>query len=337
VTWSELRKEAGFARSVLARRPFDLLLQVTNRCNMKCSFCDFWPNGAAAEEELSLDELSRLAGELAELGTCVVSIEGGEPFVRPDLVEIVRAFARDHLPVLYTNGWYVTEENARALFDAGLTQVGVSIDYPDARHDAKRGWPGAAHRAWEAVDRLRAAAPHGGRQVHVMTVLMHDNAADIERLLQESARHEVGHVVTLLSRDGYRRGKGVDALPAPGIGRALLPLWERYPHWRFFREYLERLDDFLGQGDLPECQAGAQAFNVDHVGNVAVCIERIDEPVGNVRKASLRELHERLRGRRETVAGCQACWTACRGFGQHLSGGAAWSSWRDLASRMRSR
>jgi hypothetical protein len=101
MTWSELRKEARFARSVLARRPFDLLLQVTNRCNMSCSFCDFWPNGAAAEEELSLDELRRLAAELAGLGTCVVSIEGGEPFVRPDLVEIVRPFARDHLPVPY--------------------------------------------------------------------------------------------------------------------------------------------------------------------------------------------------------------------------------------------
>ena len=86
MTWSELRKEAGFARSVLARRRFDLLLQVTNRCNMSCSFCDFWPNGAAAEEELSLDELRRLAAELAGLGTCVVSIEGGEPS-SPDLVE----------------------------------------------------------------------------------------------------------------------------------------------------------------------------------------------------------------------------------------------------------
>ena len=82
---------------------------------------------------------------------------------------------------------------------------------------------------------------------------------------------------------------------------------------------------------------GRAGLSVDHVGNVAGCIERIGEPVGNVREASLSELHARLRGRRETVAGCQACWTACRGFGQHLSGGPAWSSWRDLASRMRSR
>src|SRR5262249_47321939 len=182
------------------------------------------------------------ARELEGLGTCLVSIEGGEPFVRPDLVDIVRAFARDHLTVLYTNGWHVTAENARALFDAGLTQVGVSIDYPDARHDAKRGLPGAAQRAWQAVDLLREAAPHGGRQVHVMTVLTADNASDIEALMALSAGHGVGHVVTLLSTRGYRRGRGPDALPPPGAGRRLLPLWEASPHWRFFRAYLEGMD-----------------------------------------------------------------------------------------------
>jgi MoaA/NifB/PqqE/SkfB family radical SAM enzyme len=337
VSWSELRKEAAFATSVLARRPFDVLLQVTNRCNMKCSFCDFWPNGAAPQDELSLPELRRLGADLASIATCIVSIEGGEPFVRPDLVDIVRAFARDHLPVLYTNGWYVTEESARDLFAAGLTQVGVSIDYPDRRHDAKRGLAGAAERAWRAVDLFRAAAPHAGRQVHVMTVLTGDNAGDIEALMQESARHGVGHVVTLLSTHGYRRGKGVDALPAPGVGRRLLPLWRRTPHWRFFGEYVARMDAFLEGGELPTCRAGQQVFNVDHVGNVAVCIERIDEPVGNVRQTPLGELLRRLRARQDEVARCQRCWTACRGFGQLLSGGGRPSSWRDLGLRMRSR
>ena len=337
MTWTELRREAAFAGSVLARRPFDVLLQVTNRCNMKCSFCDFWPHGAP-QEELSTEELARVAEELSSLGRCLVSIEGGEPFVRPDLVDIVRAFSHEHLTVLYTNGWYVTEENARALFAAGLTQVGVSIDYPDARHDAKRRMPGASHRAWRAVDLLRTAAPHGGKQVHVITVLMRDNQDDLEALMQQSARHGVGHVVTLLSTRGYRRGHSTeDALPEAGVGRRLLPLWDRSPHWRFFREYLERLDDFLEGGSLPTCHAGRQGFNIDHVGNVAVCIERIGEAVGNVREASLIELHRLLLAREDEVARCQDCWTACRGFSQLLGNGGRLASWRDLGLRMRSR
>src|SRR6185295_16878340 len=113
MTLREQMRDLRFAAGILLRRPFQALLQVTNRCNMKCDFCDFWPNGVSSQEELTTAEFGRIASELAELGTMLVSIEGGEPFVRPDLVEIVRLFARRHVPVLYTNGWYVEKESAR--------------------------------------------------------------------------------------------------------------------------------------------------------------------------------------------------------------------------------
>jgi MoaA/NifB/PqqE/SkfB family radical SAM enzyme len=333
----DLRRDAAFAAGLLRRRPFDVLVQVTNRCNMKCSFCDFWPNGASPREELTVAEYRRVAVELAELGTFVVSIEGGEPFVRPDLVEIVRAFGGHHLPFLYTNGWYVEPESAGALFDAGLAQAGVSIDYPDAaRHDAKRGLAGAFERAWRAVERFRDAAPYGGRQVHVMTVLMRSNQRDLEPLLELSGRAGVGHHVTLLATEGYRRGRGVDALPDRPMSAELLRLRARYPHFRTFRDYAAGVDAFLSKGALPTCRAGAQSFNIDHLGNVAPCIEKIDRPVGNVRDEGLAALHAKLRGLEE-VATCQACWSLCRGTGQALGRGGSPAAWWDMATRMRSR
>src|SRR5204863_2924663 len=124
-------------------------------CNMKCSFCDFWPNPAPKKDELTTADFVRVADELAELGCFLVSIEGGEPYARTDLVEIVRAFGRRHVPVLFTNGWYTTRENASELWDAGLAHANVSIDFPDgARHDGKRGLAGTTDRAWAAIDAL---------------------------------------------------------------------------------------------------------------------------------------------------------------------------------------
>ncbi len=346
---AQARKDASFALGILRRRPFQVLVQVTNRCNLKCSFCDFWPNPAPRNEELTVAEYNRVAEELSGLGTFLVSIEGGEPLLRPDILPIVEAFAAKHTPVLFTSGWHMNREKAAALFAAGLTHASVSIDYPDAaRHDSKRGLPGTFDRAWRAVELLRDAAPHGGKQVHVMTVLMRDNADDLEALYQHSAALGVGHQVTLLSTTGFRRGRGqgtatgprtgpgIDQMPQPGLSPRLVELWQRYPHVRFFRDYFDRVDAFLSGGPMPACGAGLQSFNLDHVGNVSPCIEKIDRVVGNIRTESLAALHQRLRVEHEALRGCQDCWTACRGFTDALGKGGTLGGWRDLSSRMRS-
>ena len=332
----QLSRDLRFAWGAVRHRPFNVLLQVTNRCNMRCAFCDFWPNGVSPNEELTLDDYRRLEEELTRLGTFLISIEGGEPMLRPDIVEIVRVFSRRHMPMLYTNGWFIDEDNAKALFDAGVINVGVSIDYAHAdRHDKQRDLPGTWGRAWHAVDLLRKHAPNGGRQVHVMTVLMRDTLDELDKLLPMSAAHDVGHCITLLAKNGYRRGVQGGEWPIGNISDRLVELWRRYPHFRIFREYLENMDPFLNGESLARCRAGWQSFNIDHVGTVSPCIEKIDQTVGNVRREPLALLHRRLK---ELDAGrdCQQCWTACRGMSQLFGQGGTWQAWRDMATRIKS-
>ena len=335
MTWSEQRRDLRFAFGVLSRRPFQVMVQVTNRCNMQCSFCDFWPNGVAPAEEMTLGDFARVERELSALGTFLVSVEGGEPFVRPDLIDIVAIFGRRHIPVLYTNGWYVDEAKSRALWDAGLAQVGVSIDYATAEgHDRRRKLTGAFNRAWQAVAMFRDAAPHAGKQVHVMTVLMRDNLDDLDALLQRSSQEQVGHCATLLSTHGFRRATGAELPPADAA--AEYPRrWSQYAHFRMFGDYMRTIPAYLAGSPMPECHAGEQGFNIDHVGNVSPCIEKIDRAFGNVRTESLGAIWQRMRAA-TPARGCQDCWTACRGFSQALGGGGTFGAWRDLATRMRS-
>ncbi len=327
--------QLGFGASILKHQPFNVLIQVTNRCNYRCSFCDFWPNGVHPREELNLQEYEKLSADLKKAGTFLVSIEGGEPFARKDLIGIVQGFAKYHLPVLYTNGWYVTAENAKELFEKGLHQVGVSIDFSQsALHDQKRGQKGAYEKAVEAVNHFKKAAPKGEKQVHVMTVLMRENQDDIENLLKLSQSLGVGHFFTLLSKKGFRRGKGgEDQLPEVGFSARLNGLYKKYPHFRAFRGYLDGIDHFLSDAALPECRAGLQSFNIDHVGGVSSCIEKIDQPLGNVRTHSIPEIVQNLKTAGQSK-GCQNCWTLCRSFGQFLGGGGSFRAWNDLLSRM---
>ncbi len=338
VKLADLRKDAAFAVGLARKRPFQVLLQVTNRCNMTCDFCDFWPNGVAPQLELTTDDFRRLAAQLAELGTMFISVEGGEPLVRKDIIEILRALSKRHVTCLYTNGWFVTPKLAHDIFEAGVTQVGVSIDYPDAaNHDRRRGIAGATERAWRAVGQLRDAAPAGGRAVHVMTVLMEDNHQDLERLLEQSREAGVGHWITLVSVSGYRRGTGGIKPSAPMSAR-LLELRRQFDHFRVFRDYVSGIDAFNdGNLDaLPRCRAGDQSFNIDHQGGVSPCIEHIDWTAGNIRDEALGPILDRMHGD-PRVAGCQRCWTVCRGFAQALGNGGTVNGWVDLVSRMRSR
>lgn len=333
--WKKKLKDLSFAWGLVRRRPFSVLIQLTNRCNMKCSFCSFWSQGAHPNEEVTLEDYRRIAAQMAEVGTFLVSLEGGEPFLRKDLIEIVEIFSKEHLTVLYTNGWLVNPEKARALFDAGLHQVGVSVDFASAeKHDEKRCLSGAFDRAWKAVEAFKESASNGKKQVHVMTVLMEENRSDLEALLQMSAKYGVSHCFTLLSLYGSQRNQGGEEWPKAPFSEELLDLWKKYPHLMMFRDYLGKMDSFFNREKMPLCRAGNQSFNIDHLGQVSLCIEKINKPLGDLRKESLKSILPRLKNLSE-VAQCQDCWTLCRGFSQLLGGGGTLRSWLDLSTRMK--
>jgi MoaA/NifB/PqqE/SkfB family radical SAM enzyme len=314
--WRGLRLLEGF----VANKPIHCIVQVSNRCDKTCSFCSFWERPAPRSDEMTLDDFETISAKLAEGGAMIVSIEGGEPTLRPDIAGIVRAFARHHHPILFTHGGTMTEALARDLWDAGLTEIGVSLDYADpARHDAHRGTPGTFEAALGAVDILRDTAPRGGRQVVMISVIMADNTGDLEPMLKISREKRVNHQMTLLSTGGDGRHEGLQRLPPPGIGAELLELKKRYPHFITFSGYLEAIDRFL-MGDVrTPCWAGERFLNVDHMGEVSPCIEKLHLRAGNLRRDPWSVVAERLRSFEETK-GCTSCMTACRGFVEEMSG-----------------
>ena len=112
-----------------------LRLSVTDRCNMRCGYC--MPNEEYTwlprNSILSFEELDRLAGVFATLGTTKVRLTGGEPLLRHDLATLVGLVAGraaiDDL-ALTTNGILLAEQ-AEGLRQAGLSRVTVSLDTLD--------------------------------------------------------------------------------------------------------------------------------------------------------------------------------------------------------------
>lgn len=118
------------------RRFHYLRLSVTDVCNFKCNYC--LPDGYACDSDrnfLSLSEISMLVNGFASLGTSKVRITGGEPSLRKDLPEIIRACAstKGIQHVAMTSNGYKLESDIHKWVDAGLNSLNISIDSLDPR------------------------------------------------------------------------------------------------------------------------------------------------------------------------------------------------------------
>jgi cyclic pyranopterin phosphate synthase len=124
----------------LGRPLRDLRISVTDRCNFRCTYCmpreiygrDF--EFLRREELMSYEEVARLATIFAQLGVEKIRLTGGEPLLRRDIESLVEMLAhvkgiRDL--TMTTNGSLLTREKARALKDAGLHRISISLDSLD--------------------------------------------------------------------------------------------------------------------------------------------------------------------------------------------------------------
>lgn len=123
----------GIVNAKIARLPFYVRFHITHRCNYRCRMCNFHHLGDHSKE-LSGPQVRVVAERLAELGARHIVITGGEPFVRPDLPEVIAVFAEQSFSVrIQTNGGpQVTRPLLAACVSAGLQDLSVSIDTLDS-------------------------------------------------------------------------------------------------------------------------------------------------------------------------------------------------------------
>ena len=138
-----------------------LRLSITDRCNLRCSYC--MPAGGinlkSCTDILRYEDFLRIVGAAAELGIRKVRITGGEPLVRKGVLGFLHQVAAtpgiEEL-ALTTNGLMLAE-NARALKEAGVQQLNVSLDslQPDSFADITRG--GSLAKVLQGLEAAEAA------------------------------------------------------------------------------------------------------------------------------------------------------------------------------------
>ncbi|MFH7043162.1 GTP 3',8-cyclase MoaA [Paucibacter sp. JuS9] len=133
----------GLLADALGRPLHDLRISVTDRCNFRCSYCmpkevfDKSHSFLKHSELLSFEEITRLARIFVAQGVQKIRLTGGEPLLRKNIERLIEMLAGLRTPegraldlTLTTNGSLLTRK-ARALKDAGLQRITVSLDAMD--------------------------------------------------------------------------------------------------------------------------------------------------------------------------------------------------------------
>jgi len=286
------------------RRPVLVHFEVTLRCNAGCGFCDYWKTDPAARAT----ELKSFADAARYFNPMLVTFTGGEPTLRRDLecliAEVDRAISFKYL-TLITHGAMLSGDRAQSLWDAGVNQFNISLDYLDERHDRARGIPGLSARILEVIPAMRE---RGIDNIRFNTVIKNDNLDQILPIVVRAEELGVGVNFSLYtdSKNGNRSFLVGDAQLAQltDVIRQLMAFKRRR------RGVITNSDHYLAQipryvrGEMREpCRSGIRTIHIDPMGYVKRCP---DFPT---------DFHWR-EFRTYQPIDCNACFYACRGEAQ---------------------
>ncbi|MGB4441469.1 MAG: radical SAM protein [Coriobacteriia bacterium] len=141
------------AQAKIGTSPMVLLLSPSMRCNLRCTGC--YAAEYDRDDDLPMEVIERVVTEARAIGTYAITILGGEPFIRPDILDLFDRFS-DMTFQVFTNGGLITNNVAARLANAGNVLVCFSVDGFEKDHDARRG-AGSLRNAERGMEALRTA------------------------------------------------------------------------------------------------------------------------------------------------------------------------------------
>jgi MoaA/NifB/PqqE/SkfB family radical SAM enzyme len=292
--------------SFLTGRPLVVSFEVTHSCTANCRHCDKGGIKPDPPGLLGPDDYRRLREQWNPLA---VQISGGEPLLRRDLGEIIRAVKEPSgLPytILVSNGRLMTEEKYLALRALGVNQFSISLDFPDERHDDFRRSPGLFRHLEQLVPAL---ARHGYDDVVLNTAITRENLPTLLETYRTAEKWGVSISYSAYTplRTGAMEHSVESAEDLALLRRTmdeLLALKARGNRVANSPWTLSGTHDFFRDGSVPGCQAGRRFLVVTPDGGLRPC--SMHEPV----YGSLEEIRERF------VAGntCGGCYVSIRAY-----------------------
>jgi len=258
--------------------PFFIVLSPTMRCNLACYGC--YAGEYERGRELDGELIHRVLREAQEMGVYFVTVSGGEPFIRPDLLDIFAAHKDQYFQV-YTNGTLIDRKMAKTLSRLGNVLPAISVEGWEKETDARRG-PGAYRKILETMSNLRQEGVLFGFSATATRqnseVIISDEFVDF--LAQQGC-----FIGWFFNYVPIGKSPDMDLMPTPQ---------QRIHRRRRLTELRPRVSlilvDFWNDGPLVGgCIAGDRYLHINNRGDVEPCVF-IHFSVDNIREKPLSEI-----------------------------------------------
>ncbi len=292
--------------------PRSAVIAITMGCQSRCTMCDIWQYGRG--REMQPEDYRRLPASLRE-----VNISGGEPFLRADLVDIVRVI-RERCPrarlVISTNA-LMPARIERMMDKMRGVALRVSIDGYGEVDDVVRGIPGGFDKAVETLRRLKAA---GHTDLGISATVSRLAVGELPKLKQLADEEGVQFVCGVAHSSETYFGDQDDAFPWEGrqtVVDDLVALREqqlRSPNIKdWFRAYFtDGLIDFVYQRPRRLfCHAATEMFYLTPEGDVFPC-NALNRKMGSLLDDDYDAILARSADTLNVVRTCPVnCWMSC--------------------------
>jgi MoaA/NifB/PqqE/SkfB family radical SAM enzyme len=264
----KLRETRMFVRAMQsASHPILAQIIPIRRCNLDCAYCNEYDKTSA---EVPLETMLRRIDRLADLGTTIITLSGGEPTLHPDLDAIIRRIrARGVIATLITNGLLLTPDRIRALNRAGLDYLQISIDNV-APDDVSK-------KSLRVLDRkLEWLARYAEFGVTINSVLGAGVRNPGDAIVVGERARQLGFTSTV----GILHDPGGQLQPLAAEHRSVYERFRRLETALFSFAHFDHFQENIGRGLATDwhCRAGGRFLYICEDGLVHYCSQQRGRP-----------------------------------------------------------
>ena len=290
---------------------YSALFELTYRCPEKCVHCYLEPNTQAsayeAEKpcELTTAEICGALDQLAAMNVMAVTFTGGEPFMRPDIYELLDyAGSKGFLINIFSNGILLKDKDVERLAALHMNCFHSSLySHIPEKHDAVTGVKGS----FEKTIRTLRALSEKGVYVNIKFVLMEQNKNDFSSVISlAGSMNATCQLISCVSPSKNGNCSLCDlTVKSDAELKRVLREWNEISDFHPYKDTIRE--------DAPICEAGRNSISIDPYGKVTPC-NAFPYEIGNLRTTSIREIWEkstRLKQWQQTsfksLAACSGC------------------------------